>query len=606
MLRWLLLSLLPGLASAVTGQGPRGLHPINDRYILVADSSIDAIVVVDAKSGGAVVGHLVLHDRYQDDNLDAWLGPVSLATCDECRNIFVTSNQDLYVIPLDRPLAEMAEARDFSSLADAPVNEYWPDNWSEKYKGDGYLRMISIAHDGSSAYVAHAKGGIFSFDPLNPSESSRRAKHVVHIGDAAIGDDINGLHHTRSLKNLIITRRKYVHILKLVDDEGENPLDFGEPVAYKLTLDYHCSKLYDGAEMKFVDTAIINEYAFVLGQPVHSSEAEHNGVALYRLTWYDEDEAWKDCVQIAGSGLETAGWVDGSGEEAKFSSTPREIAVLPSLDTHTIIVGDVDNRALRYIDVTVPVETHDQTDKVRVSSVVYDEDLYNVLYKNEEPWTDLTVEEVMEQDGKSYYHSGTEGLYAMNFDTAQDECSRVGIGRVCTLPEIRVRFARGQYPTLDGDDRSWTTVWTAEPCTSCHLEDPGRCPIQEDGDSSWGENFKMIAVFNPREGLQNQCVHADRPVDTMSMCCGLGGPAVLNPEGASKAVEGEGINSQQAGIISSGVIAPLFLIAAVAYGLYMRKRTKPSWWPKFLRNDQREKTGHAPHREVDLRGRDYI
>jgi len=25
-----------------------------------------------------------------------------------------------------------------------------------------------------------------------------------------------------------------------------------------------------------------------------------------------------------------------------------------------------------------------------------------------------------------------------------------------------------------------------------------------------------------------------------------------------------------------------------------------------LRNDQREETGHAPHREVDLRGRDYI
>mmetsp|Transcript_25467 Transcript_25467/g.46030 ORF Transcript_25467/g.46030 Transcript_25467/m.46030 type:complete len:607 (+) Transcript_25467:133-1953(+) len=606
MMRWLLLALLPQLSTAVTGQGPRGVHPINERYIAVADSSIDSIIIVDGHSGGAVVGHLVLHDRSEDDNTNSWLNPISLASCDECNHIFLTSNQDLYAIALDRPLADMAESHDFSSLSNAAVEEYWPDNWSEKYKGDGYLRMISIAHDGSSAYVAHAKGGIFSFDPLDPAQSSLAAKHVVHIGDADIGDDINGLHHTRSLKNLVVTRSKYVHILKLVAEDGTNPLDYGEPIAYKLTLNYHCSKLYDGVEMTFMDTAIINEYAFVLGHPKHSDKSEHNGVALYRLTWYDEDEAWKDCTQIAGSGLEGAGWVDGSGEEAKFSSTPHDIAVLPSLDSHTIIVGDVDNHALRYVDVTIPVETHDQTDKVRVSSVAYDEDLYQVLYTNEEPWTTLSLESVMEQDGKSYYHSGPEGLYSMTFDAAQDECGRVGIGRICTLPELRARFARGQYPTIDGDDTTWTTVWSAESCMGCHLEDPGRCPVQEDGDSSWGENFKMIAIFNPQVGLQNQCVHVDRPVDTMSMCCGLGGPAVINPTSESNEQDKGNVDSKQAGVISAGVVVPLFLIAAAAYGLYMRKRTKPSWWPKFLRNDSREETGHAPHREVDLRGRDYI
>mmetsp|Transcript_57659 Transcript_57659/g.122331 ORF Transcript_57659/g.122331 Transcript_57659/m.122331 type:complete len:607 (+) Transcript_57659:238-2058(+) len=606
MIRWLLLSVLPNLASAVTGQGPRSIHPINDRYVAVADSSIDAVLIVDGNSGGAVVGHLVLHDRTDDDDPYSWLEPVSLASCDDCKYLFVTSNSALYAIALDRPLSVMAESHDFSALSNSVVREYWPDNWSEKYKGDGYLRMVSIAHDGSSAYVAHAQGGIFSFDPLNPTESSRRAKHVVHVGDADIGQDINGLHHTRSLKNLVITRSKYVHILKLVDEEGENPLDFGNPVAYKLSLDYHCSKLYDGAEMTWMDTAIINEYAFVMGHPKHSDKSEHNGMALYRLTWYDEDERWKDCVQIAGSGLEDAGWVDGSGFEARFSSTPHEIVVLPSLETHTVIVADVDNRALRYVDVTVPVETHDQTDKVRVSSVAYDEDLYQVLYQKEEPWMTLNVEDVMRQDGKSYYHSGPEGLYSMNFAAAQDECGRVGIGRVCTLPEIRARFARGQYPTIDGDDRTWTTVWTAEPCVSCHLEDPGRCAMDGDSDDSWGENFKMIAIFNPQRGLQNQCVHVDRPVDTMSMCCGLGGPAVLSPKAASASEEDGSTDSKKAGVISAGVIVPLFLIAAAAYGLYMRKKSKPGWWPKFLRNDQREETGHAPHREVDMRGRDYI
>mmetsp|Transcript_12977 Transcript_12977/g.23408 ORF Transcript_12977/g.23408 Transcript_12977/m.23408 type:complete len:605 (-) Transcript_12977:222-2036(-) len=604
MMRWLILSLLPQLASAVTGQGPRGVHPITDRYIAVADSSIDSVLIVDGNSGGAVVGHLVLHDRSSDDSPDEWLGPISLATCIECKHLFVTSNSMMFAIALDRPLAVMAESHDFSSLAKSSVRPYWPDGWSKKYEDDGYLRMISIARDGTSAYVAHAKGGIFSFDPLDPTQENRAAKHVVHIGDADIGEDINGLHHTSSLKNLIITRNKYVHILKLIDEDGANPLDYGDPIAYKLTLDYHCDKLYDGADMTFMDTVIINQYAFVMGHPTHSDDSAHNGVAIYRLTWDDDDEMWGNCEQMAGSGLKDAAWVDGSGRDARFSSTPHEIAVLPSMDSHTIVVGDVDNRALRYVDVTIPVETHDQTDKVRVSTIAYNEDLYQVLYQKEEPWISISPEAVMEQDGKSYFHNGKEGVYSMNFDTAQDECGRVGIGRVCTLPEIRARFARGQYPTIDGDDRTWTTVWTAEPCTSCHLEGPGRCPLGDDSDVSWGQNFKMIAIFNPRKGLQNQCVHMDMPVDTMSMCCGLGGPAVLNPKSEASAMAA--VEAKKAGAISAGVIIPLMFLAAAMYGLYMRKKSKPNWWPKFLRNDNREETGHAPHREVDLRGRDYI
>ena len=39
-----LAHVLPRLAYAITGHGPRGIHPITERYIAVADSSIDAIV----------------------------------------------------------------------------------------------------------------------------------------------------------------------------------------------------------------------------------------------------------------------------------------------------------------------------------------------------------------------------------------------------------------------------------------------------------------------------------------------------------------------------------------------------------------------------------
>ena len=59
-----------------------------------------------------------------------------------------------------------------------------------------------------------------------------------------------------------------------------------------------------------------------------------------------------------------------------------------------------------------------------------------MLYGNEEPWTALMLELVMSQDRKSYYHVGSDGLYFINYDLAQDKCNHVGIGWVCTLPEI--------------------------------------------------------------------------------------------------------------------------------------------------------------------------
>ena len=37
-----------------------------------------------------------------------------------------------------------------------------------------------------------------------------------------------------------------------------------------------------------------------------------------------------------------------------------------------------------------------------------------------------------------------------------------------------------------------------------------------------------------------------------------------------------------------GVTIPLLLVAVTMYGLYTRKKTKPIWWLKLLRNDHRD------------------
>lgn len=94
-----------------------------------------------------------------------------------------------------------------------------------------------------------------------------------------------------------------------------------------------------------------------MGHPTHSDMAAHNGMAIYRLTWDEADESWHSCVQVAGDGLLDAGWVDGIGPDSRFSNTAQDMALLTHDTAHVVlIVADTDNRALRYVDVTVPVE----------------------------------------------------------------------------------------------------------------------------------------------------------------------------------------------------------------------------------------------------------
>ncbi len=123
---------------------------------------------------------------------------------------------------------------------------------------------------------------------MNPATEDALARWVIANGDACIGVGVLGLNHTSSLRNLVVTREKMVHIVKILNGRGGNPLESGHPEAYELNLNYHCNYLYtddNSIKMIFMDRNKINDYAFVLSRPKHSSEALHNGVAVYRLTW---------------------------------------------------------------------------------------------------------------------------------------------------------------------------------------------------------------------------------------------------------------------------------------------------------------------------------
>ncbi len=94
-------------------------------------------------------------------------------------------------------------------------------------------------------------------------------------------------------------------------------------------------------------------------------------------------------MEVAGDSLLAAGWVDGVRRDSCFSNTPRNMAVLPHSKAHVVLVAYTDNRALRYVDTMILVESRDD-DKaglVRVSMVTYDEDLGPALNQGNVPRT---------------------------------------------------------------------------------------------------------------------------------------------------------------------------------------------------------------------------
>jgi len=194
--------LLSNLFSTIlaTGKGPIGIYNIDDRYVLVGDSAIDAILAVDLLQGG-VVGHFILHNHKQDPKNeealsavggtfkhdDGWRDPIDLASCDMCNFIYMTTTKraSFYKLHLETPLLEMAKNHDFSPLRRSRLIRYCP--WSEICSSGNPLekwkvRMVEVSRDGSMGFIAiynmykskneKTRGAVFQFNPLENEEDA--------------------------------------------------------------------------------------------------------------------------------------------------------------------------------------------------------------------------------------------------------------------------------------------------------------------------------------------------------------------------------------------------------------------------------------------------
>ena len=187
-----------------TGKGTNGIYTINDEYILVSDSNLDQLLVLDLLRGG-IVGHRKI----------AGADLTGVASCDSCRKIFVTAN-DFFTVTLEEPLKEMAKKKDFSSLSTAPIKSFWPFDHSIQPK-KMKLRMIALTRSGSLGFLVDFKEGVFQFDPTRKhnKELNRRLISKKDIAKANKDGGISGCSLTRSEEYLIITGTDSIFLLNL-------------------------------------------------------------------------------------------------------------------------------------------------------------------------------------------------------------------------------------------------------------------------------------------------------------------------------------------------------------------------------------------------------
>ena len=121
-------ALVPQCSS--TGKGPVGIYAIDARYVVIADSNFNALLVVDAKLGGAVGALSWPLDKNGTrvtaaSDPQTWVSLTGVASCPTCGFAYVTSNHgaEFWRVSLPEPLAPLKEPLKgvFKGLAEVAV-----------------------------------------------------------------------------------------------------------------------------------------------------------------------------------------------------------------------------------------------------------------------------------------------------------------------------------------------------------------------------------------------------------------------------------------------------------------------------------------------------
>jgi hypothetical protein len=495
----LLIAALPASLAHAKGKGPIGLWPATERYVLLADKSLPGIVLVDLSSGTSVE-RLLIEGKQQK----------GVASCLDCSFALISGSfAEYWLLHFDGTVRELLQKNGKLGLDQARLEPFTVSTGGEELT-DG--RMCLVSDDGAIAYVAS----------LND--------HTVFRIDFAAQPNATPLIQDNRMQPYGLNWDRYGGLL----------VSMHRREVWRISLQGKVQAIYDtkaagcpgASEYKSnlraaIDDPLDENSLFILASNPRSYDA-----IIWRLSV--DDQGKQSCRTVSGTIGGDSGWLDGPGDATVFSR-PHYFALRPDSRPPQAIVSDIDNHALRLLN----LKTY------ATSSVMYDRDRRRGDLPLQEQrskqscavlgWSPVPVIMGSSAPASCVRPAGADSM-ALTLAQAKTYCESAG-ARLCEPAEIRAtKVASG------------LRVWTGAECASCWQRNAGEhCPadIETYRSPDMRHNHKEYAQsWNSGQALEVGAV-ADSPALTLcqavetgltaaAYCCADSLPAALQAEAGIK------------------------------------------------------------------------
>jgi hypothetical protein len=480
---WVLFNLSQAHAA---GQGPIGVWPVSARHVLVADSSLPGLVLVDLQTGIAT-------ERLRMDKMR----PVGVASCPGCDFVLISSgaNGNFWLLHLEGTTSGLIEKTGKLGLANARLEALQIDS-AEGSLVDG--RMVLVSDDGKTAFIASMEDhALFKVDFTKKpnAQALLQGKGVQPYG---VNWDARG--------GLLVSMHKRVVWRVTVD---------GEVLAIYDTKAAGCPGT---SEFKPKLRAAVDDPVNEGSVLILATNPNFKDAVIWRLQV--DSQGRQSCINAFGKAGEGPGWVDASGEAAEFSR-PHYFTLRPNTQPPQAILTDIDNRALRLLDLATYTTSTVMYNRDHTLTAVAPEERASKVRCAQLEWKTISARLDPAETLTCIQLPKSDALQ-LTLAQAKDYCSAQG-ARLCEPAEL-----------LASDSATAALAWSAAECASCWQSRAGEhCGANITDNKTLGMPYsrrefprswhsgQALAAFDPTAGspARTVCLPVDAGLKAAAPCC---------------------------------------------------------------------------------------
>lgn len=428
----MLLSLLCATTAHAKGKGPVGIWPASERYALVADTSLPGLVLVDLETGAAVE-RLMMHKAR----------PVGVSSCPACKFALIVGGRsnsgakaNVWRLHFSDTVAHLLATKGKLGLSEARLEtlNLRPEG---KTLEDG--RMGLVSDDGKTAFIASSDDHAVLRVDLTDTPTSKFLLHHPKVEPFGLNWDRDG--------NLLLAMHKRQ--------------------VWRMNRDGGVLAVYDTRKALCPGATEFNpNLRAAVDDPVNANSIlvlASNPISYDAVVWRLSVDAQgqSSCESVAAKIGFDSGWIDDSGEAIEFSR-PHFFDLRPDHSPPQLILTDIDNRALRLLDLTTYASTTVMYDRDRIHETLPPE-----VRLSKASCTALNWPVLVSATGTAIcVKPTTSEANDMNLAQASSYCRAAG-ARLCEPAEL-----------LWTDQAPEGQAWTAAECASCwQRSERERCVI---------------------------------------------------------------------------------------------------------------------------------